>query len=303
MIWVGARIIQSFLRLTDTPADYTGHAGKSARVNSGESAIEFSLPTKIQSLDGTSKIDTDETPGENILRFITDSVERAIINSDGINVNSIIPLSGIGVNIQAEVTINDDQADRDTTIRAVGKASALVVVGSNGRVGINNNSPTNGQIEITHEAYYFPTIYSSGIIKAKQFSTGAGYAILQSEQLISLAGSQTDYLEINLQGNANFCIDVWVQGYASTADGGYRKAIIAGYLSSNVLGGSILTNTFSAGTFGTNVTFALDAKGSANKIRVHLINAVATTYYFSYLLVVKSANSGSAAYWTAEVVD
>lgn len=42
-------VLTTFLDLSDTPSSYTSHAGKSVRVNSGESALEFSFPEKLVS--------------------------------------------------------------------------------------------------------------------------------------------------------------------------------------------------------------------------------------------------------------
>jgi len=40
-----ADIVTTFVGLTDTPANYTGDAGKYAKVNAGENALEFDTPS------------------------------------------------------------------------------------------------------------------------------------------------------------------------------------------------------------------------------------------------------------------
>lgn len=78
------KAVRKFLRLDDTPSSFTAAAGKSARVNSAEDALEHSFPTKIQDAAGVTKVDVEETATEKIVRMDVDSVEAFKLNADGI---------------------------------------------------------------------------------------------------------------------------------------------------------------------------------------------------------------------------
>jgi len=60
----GAPFGETFLDLTDTPAAYTGDAGKVAQVNATEDGLEFaapSTPVRIIDADGDTEVDTENT--------------------------------------------------------------------------------------------------------------------------------------------------------------------------------------------------------------------------------------------------
>ena len=120
-------------------------------------------------------------------------------------------------------------------------------------------------------------------------------------QQFTLAASQADYLEIDLKTNAQFSFLLLFAGHSSTAFAGHSLVAISGYLNINVLDAINISVVNAAGTFSTDVVYALTAKGSANKIRVSMTEGQAREQTMTVMITGGSSNA-SISDFTAEVV-
>lgn len=73
----------NFLKLSDAPSSYAGEAGKYAKVNTAEDALEFATPvvtpTKIQDADADTYEDTEKTADvDEIVSYVKDILARTI---------------------------------------------------------------------------------------------------------------------------------------------------------------------------------------------------------------------------------
>jgi hypothetical protein len=69
----------ALINLSDCPSSYSGKAGKSARVNSGESAIEFTNPIMLEDADGDTKVQVEEGADDDILRVDVGGEEQVTV--------------------------------------------------------------------------------------------------------------------------------------------------------------------------------------------------------------------------------
>ena len=74
-------IVETFIGLTDTPANYTGSAGKYAKVNAGQTALEFDTPPNGFSSRCSVYTPSNQTIGSGSYTLINFSVE--LFDGDG----------------------------------------------------------------------------------------------------------------------------------------------------------------------------------------------------------------------------
>jgi len=91
MFLVGSRLVQKFTNLLDTFSSYVGKAGQFLRVKSTEDGIEpvsqaSIYPTTLKDADADTKVDTEESTDEDIVRFDTGGTERMALNGNGLQI-------------------------------------------------------------------------------------------------------------------------------------------------------------------------------------------------------------------------
>jgi len=102
----------TFISLTDTPANYTGSAGKYAKVNAGETGLEFDTPA-----GGGGYVDRGDPDAAdfNVGTLTTDSTWRDL------DLSSIVDAGASAVNLH--LFIQDDVVDSEFRFRAKGNSN------------------------------------------------------------------------------------------------------------------------------------------------------------------------------------
>lgn len=109
----------TFLGLTDTPANYAGQAGKYAKVNAGENALEFSTPSGAGDVVGPGSAVNehiaifDGTTGK-LIKDGGSLIADLIAKSLGTTKGDVIVFTGSGVPIRLGIGSNDQVLTADS---------------------------------------------------------------------------------------------------------------------------------------------------------------------------------------------
>lgn len=170
--------------------------------------------------------------------------------------------------------------------------------------GVTLYDKDSGDYEIRD---HIDEVFRNPIIGYNGFGFGQGNAYATSTRngingtTYTVNANQSDYIEINLGGNANFGIMLMIAGAetSSSSQSGLILAYSYGYLNNNSLLGELGTTKISgSGSLNTDITVGeVAAKGSGNIIRIPLTNGHATrNYIVSIMLFEGSANSGASSF-------
>ena len=298
-------ISANFVGLGDTPANYTGHAGKYLKINSGETGVEFDSLTTDDVAQGSAlyytdtRVDTrlttigvtastisnwnaayswgDHSGAGYLTAIAADSIDNTMIDfgTTGNKVNTDnLPQGSTNLYYNQTTTY----ADADTRI-AASSIKALSDVNSGA-------TPTDGQVLVWNQAggYYTPGAPASAVVNLRDSGTtsgtisNVGTSYVGAKKLATISSFSLDTVN-DTKVQINFAIEV-VQETPGNATVGVFRAI-----NGNAMTYGSPIAEYSSPSANNHFAFTLYDSVTANSVEYQVVvkfdSGTTNTYQFS----------------------